>query len=164
MNCKKAEKFFLRAQDGLLNEAETKELGEHIKNCPLCQKNREEYQNIFDVLKKTEFPEPKPYFWERLQPQLNKQITFEPWQVWKQWGLRAIPLSLILVLFFASAILILGPQPSEEFSQSGVLLFEDTSPLQVTGTILDQEGVEDKNMMLIFASLDEQSGSRRQLP
>ena len=30
--------------------------------------------------------------------------------------------------------------------------------------VLDQEGVEDKNMMLIFASLDEQPGSRRPLP
>ena len=164
MKCKNAEKLFLRAQDGLLNEEETRELEKHIDSCSLCQKNREEYQYIFDVLEKTDFPEPKPYFWERLQPRLKEQITFEPWQAWKQWGLRAIPLSLLLVLFLASAILVLGPQPREEFSQSGVLLFEDTSPLQDTGTILDQEGIEDKNMMLIFASLEEQPGSRRPLP
>jgi len=84
--------------------------------------------------------------------------------MWKQWGLKAIPLSLLLVLFLASAIFVLGPQPREEFSQSGVLLFEDQSSLQDTGTILDEEGVEDKNMMLIFASLEEQPGSRRPLP
>ena len=164
MNCKKAEILFLRAHDGLLNEEETKELESHIAGCPLCHKNNEVYQNIFDVLEKTDFPDPKPYFWERLKPRLKEQITYEPWQAWKQWGLRAIPLSLIIVLFLASVILILGPQPSAEFSQSGVLLFEDQSPLQETGTVLDEEGVEDKNMMLIFASLDEQPSSRRPFP
>jgi hypothetical protein len=164
MNCKKAEKLFLKAHDGRLSKEETKELENHIAGCLLCQKNNEEYQNIFEVLEKTDFPEPKPYFWERLQPRLKEQNLFEPWQAWKQWGLRAIPLSLILVLFLGSAILILGPQPREEFSQSGVLLFEDKSSLQDTGTILNEEGIEDKNMMLIFASLDEQPGSRRPLP
>ena len=164
MNCKKAEKLFLRAHDGLLSEKESKELENHIRGCSLCQKDSEEYQNIFDVLEKTEFPEPKPYFWERLQPRLSEGITSEPLQAWKQWGLRAIPLSLLLVLFLASAILILGPQPREELSQSGVLLFEDQSLLQDTAIVLDQEGVEDKNMMLIFASLDENQGSRRPLP
>jgi hypothetical protein len=67
-------------------------------------------------------------------------------------------------VFLASAILIIGPQPSEELSQSGLLLFQDTSTLQDTESILEQEGVEDKNMMLIFASLEEQSGTRRPLP
>jgi hypothetical protein len=164
MNCNKAEKLFLRAHDGLLSAEETEELKNHISGCPLCQKSQEAYQNIFDVLQKTDFPEPKSYFWERLQPRLKEQITFYPWQMWKRWGLRAIPVSLLLVLFLASAILVLGPQPREEFSQSGVLLFEDQSPLQDTGTILDEEGVEDKNMMLIFASLEEQPGLRRPLP
>ncbi len=164
MKCKTAEKLFLKAHDGLLSEEETREFEKHIDSCPLCQKSRAEYQNIFDVLGKTDFPEPKPFFWERLRPRLKEQKFFEPWQAWKQWGLRAIPLSLLLVLFLASAILVLGPQPREEFSQSGVLLFEDQSPLQDTGTILGQEGVEDKNMMLIFASLEEQPGSRRPFP
>jgi hypothetical protein len=164
MNCKTTEKFFLRAHDGRLNEEETREFEKHIDSCLLCQKTRAEYQNIFDVLQKTNFPEPKPYFWERLRPRLKEQITFEPWQAWKQWGLRAIPVSLFLVLFLASAILILVPQPREEFSQSGVLLFEDQGSLQDTGTLLDEEGVEDKNMMLIFASLEEQPGLRRPLP
>jgi hypothetical protein len=164
MNCKNAEKLFLRAHDGLLSKEESKELENHITDCPLCQKNNEEFQNIFDILQKTDFPEPKPYFWERLCPKLKEQKTYEPWQMWKQWGLRAIPLSLLLVLFLASAILVLGPQPREEFSQSGILLFEEQSSFQDTGTILDQEGVEDKNMMLIFASLEEQPGSRRPLP
>lgn len=164
MNCKKAEKLLLRAHDGLLSEEETKQLEKHIDTCPLCQQNREQYQYIFNVLEQTDFPEPKPYFWERLQPRLKEQRLFEPWQAWKHWGLRAIPLSLLCVLFLAAAVLILGPQPSEEFSQSGVLLFEETNPLQDTGAILDQEGVEDRNMMLIFASLEEQPGSRRPLP
>jgi len=164
MNCKKAEKLFLRAKDGLLNQAQTKALSTHIDSCPRCQKNRDEYLSIFEVLENTEFPEPKPYFWGRLQPQLKEQKIFDPWQAWKKWGLRAIPLSLILVFVLASALLVLGPPPSEEFSQSGALLFEDTIPLQDTESILDQEGVEDKNMMLIFASLEEQPGSRRPFP
>jgi hypothetical protein len=164
MRCKKAEKLFLRAQDGLLNEAETRALEKHIDSCLICQKTREEYLKVFDILKKTDLPEPKPYFWERLRPRLKEQKLFDPWLAWKQWGLRAISLSLLLVVLLASAILVLGPQPREEFSQSGVLLFEDTSPLQDTGNILEQERVEDKNMMLIFASLEEQPGLRRPLP
>jgi hypothetical protein len=147
-----------------LNEAETQELEKHIDSCLSCQKNRAEYLYIFGALERTEFPEPKPYFWERLRTRLKEQKHFEPWQSWKQWGLRAIPVSLLLVLFLASAILILGPQPSEELSPSGALLFEDTSPLQDTESILEQERVEDKNMLLIFASLEEQPGSRRPLP
>lgn len=164
MNCKNAEKLFLRAHDGLLSGEETRELEKHISRCSFCQKNSAEYQTIFDVLQQTDFPEPKPYFWERLSPRLKEKKVFEPWQLWKQWGLRAVSLSLVLVLFLASAILLLGPQPREEFSQSGVLLFEDQSTLQDAGSILDQEGVENKNMMLIFASLEEQPDSRRPLP
>lgn len=164
MNCKKAERFFLRARDGLLNEKETGELVKHVESCLFCQKNRDEYQYIFEALENTEFPEPKPYFWERLRPRIKEQKYFEQWRAWKQWALRAIPLSLLLVLFLASAIFILGPQPREELSPSGALLFEDTSPLQDTGSILEQEGVENRNMMLIFASLEEQPGSRRPLP
>jgi len=55
MNCKNAEKFFLRAHDGLLSKEESKELENHITDCPLCQKNNEEFQNIFDILQKNGF-------------------------------------------------------------------------------------------------------------
>ncbi len=164
MNCKKAEKLFLRAHDGLLSEEETKEFEHHMESCLLCQATKGEYRQIFEALQQTDFPEPNPYFWERLHPRLKKQKPFESWQLWKQWGMRAIPVSLLFVVFLASAILLLGPQPREELGQSGVLLFEDQSPLQDTETILDQEGVENKNMMLIFASLEEQPGLRRPLP
>lgn len=164
MNCKKAEKLLLRAHDGLLSEEEMKKLEQHMASCPLCKAAKVEYRQIFEALQRTDFPEPRPYFWERLRPRLKRPLPFEPWQLWKQWGMRAIPVSLLLVVFLASAILFLRPHPREELSQSGILLFEGQSPLQDTGTILDQEGVEDKNMMLIFASLEEQPRLRRPLP
>jgi len=166
MNCKKVEKLILRAFDGRLLEDEKKELEAHLKRCPQCSMLQEEYQLILDTLRKEDFPEPKPYFWERLQPKLKEGKKYEPWMVWKQWGMRAIPVSLLVIIFLSAALLFLSP-PREEvelsqvLSPSGLLLLQNQSPLQEATTLLETGGTEDKNMMLIFTSLDDKNGTRR---
>jgi len=168
MKCKKAERMILRSLDGLLSNEEMTLLEGHIRSCPACQTKKEEYQGILDALKEEEFPEPKPYFWERLQFKLNERKRYEPLSLWKQWGLRAIPISFLIVVLLATAILLFMPPKEEELapslSQSGILLFQNTNPLQETQPILEQEGAENKSMMLIFTSLAEKNGIRRQFP
>ncbi len=166
MNCKKFEKWILRAFDGRLKNDKKKELEEHLRSCPHCSATQEEYRAILNTLKARDFPEPKPYFWERLQSKLEESKKVEPWMLWKQWGMRTIPASFLLILFLSAALLLLSP-PQEEveltqaLSQSGILLLQNQNPLQETATLLETGGTEDKNMILIFTALDENNGTRR---
>jgi len=164
MKCKNAEKILLRSFDGLINHEEKVKLEEHLKICLLCQTKREEYQSILNALKEKDRPEPKPYFWERLQPKLKERGKYEPWSLWKQWGIRAIPLSLLVVVLLTAAIILFIPPKKEELSQSEVLLLHNLNPLQETRTLLEEEKVENKNMMLIFTAMEEKNSVRRYLP
>jgi predicted anti-sigma-YlaC factor YlaD len=164
MNCKKVERFLLRSFDGLLKEEEKNELKKHLERCPLCQAKREEYQSILDALKQKDFPEPKPYFWERLQPKLAETKKYDPASLWKQWALRAIPASLLVVILFAAAIFLFIPAQQEELSESEDLLLRNLAPLQETKILLEEEKVEDKNMMLIFTAMEEINSTGRYLP
>lgn len=164
MKCKKVERFLLRSFDDLLREEEKNELKKHLESCPLCQTKRAEYQSILDALKEKEFPEPKSYFWERLQPKLAERKKYDPWSLWKQWALRAIPASMLLVILLLAAIILFIPPPKEELSESGDLLLRNLDPLQETTILLEEGKVEDKNMMLIFTALEEKNSTRRYLP
>jgi len=164
MKCREAGKLLLRSFDGLLESREEEELEHHIKNCPACSQTRSEYLDMLGILRTTNLPDPKPYFWERLRPRLKERQIFNPWSVWKQWGIRAIPVSIILLALFAAALAFFNPQQPEELSPSEAFLLQNTNPLRETSSFLDQEKVEDKNMMLIFASLDEEKVNARYAP
>ena len=164
MNCKKAEKFLLKSFDGLLRNEETQKFEKHLEHCLRCQTKKEQYQDIRRALKEKDYLEPKPYFWERLQPRLKEQKKYEPWSLWKRWSLSAIPLSLLIVLVLAAAIMLLIPTQKEELSESGVLLLRDLNPFQETRTFLEAESIENKNMMLIFTAMEERNGERRYFP
>jgi hypothetical protein len=159
MDCKKLEKLILRAFDGRINDSEKKELDAHVQDCTLCSTTQEEYRVILDTLKEKDFPEPKPYFWERLQPKLKEKKEPEPLTVWKQWGIRAIAVSLILVILFGAAIILFSPQERMELSQSEALLLRNLNPLEETSAQLEQEGFADKSMELIFTADDNNNDS-----
>lgn len=159
MDCKKFEKLILLALDGRIKNREQKELDAHIQDCSSCSAAQEEYRIILDTLKEKKFPEPKPYFWERLQPKLKEKKEPEPLTVWKEWGIRAIPVSLILVLVFGIAILLFSPQETMELSQSGDLLLRNRSPLEETRAELEQEGFAVKSFELIFTADENNNGS-----
>lgn len=84
--------------------------------------------------------------------------------LWKRLGLRAVPLSLLFAVLITSILIFSSPEKNGQLSQSGVLLFQNQNPIQETKTILEEEKVENKNMMLIFASLEEKNGSGRHRP
>ncbi len=159
MKCKKIERLLLQSFDGLLKEKETEELENHIKGCSLCQEKRKQYQAILDSLKLKDWPEPKPYFWERLQPKLKEKQKYEAWWVWKTWSIRAIPVFLLLVLLLTAALVFIHPNGGVELSESGVLLLRNLNPLEETRTLFEEEKVENKNMMLIFFTVEEKNGT-----
>jgi predicted anti-sigma-YlaC factor YlaD len=164
MNCQRAEKLLLKSFDMPLEKRETEILEQHLKSCPGCSDIKEEYETILGALKMSGYPEPKPYFWERLQPKLREKKVFNPWAQWKQWGLRAIPVALFIVVVMAGALTVIEVQEPGDLSSSEAFLLQNQNPLQDSSSILDEEKVEDKNMMLIFASMEEPQPTRRKLP
>jgi len=164
MKCKKLEKLMMRSFDGRLTTKEKDVLESHLKSCSLCQSKKEDYKKILDFLKEQDFPKPKPYFWERLKSRLHGQYPYEPIVLWKQWTIKAIPVSFLIAVLIAVTTIFLLPSREVELSQSEELFFRDLSPIQETITALEGEEIENKNMMLIFASIEEQNGIRRYLP
>ncbi len=164
MNCKKAEKILLKSFDGHLRNEEAQSFKKHLDRCLRCQTKKEQYQAIRRALKEKDYLEPKPYFWERLQSRLKEQKEYEPWSLWKRWTLRAIPLSLLIVIVLVATIIFLSPTEKEELSESGVLLLRDLNPFPETRTLLEAESIENRNMMLIFTAMEERNGERRYFP
>jgi len=164
MKCKKFEKWLLRSFDNLLKEEEKEKLEEHLKSCAYCQVKRREYKTLLSILKKEEGAEPKPYFWERLQAKLKERQKYAVWTVAKNWSLRAIPLTLLVVLLLALALVFISPPKEQELSQSEVLLLRNLNPLQETQILLEAEGLENKNMMIIFSAMEEKNDTRRYMP
>ena len=105
---------------------------------------------------------PLPRFWERLQPRLREEREAAPFLFWERWNLRAIPAFLAIVAV-AGAALIFTPQAGE-LTASEALLLENTNPISVAEQLFGEEKPEERNMMLIFASLEEKTPVRRQLP
>lgn len=156
MNCHKVENLLLKSVDRLLDKKQTEILEKHIRTCPECIRMREEYETILGTLKLSEYPDPKPYFWERLQTKLTGIKIYNPWAQWKLWGLRAVPVALCLVIILAGILTFIDLRKPKVLSSSEAFLLQNQNPLQDSSSILDEEKVEDKNMRLIFASIEEQ--------
>jgi predicted anti-sigma-YlaC factor YlaD len=164
MKCKKTETFLSKSLDGLLTDEEKDALEEHLKGCSSCKKKREEYGFIAETLRREDFPEVNPYFWERLQPRLKESRKYAFWSEWKQWSLRAVPVSIIAVVMLALGLALFLPQPTNELSQTGDLLLLNNPPLPETLTLLDAETGENKSMQLIFMAMEEKPDLRRYFP
>ena len=162
MNCKQAEKRILKSLDGRLDGRAADFLGRHLEACPSCRKTAAEYRKMLDLLRNGRDAAPQPGFWERLQPRLREEREAAPFLFWERWNLRAIPVFLALVAV-AAAALFFTPQPGE-LNASEALLFENRNPLTETQAIFEAERAEDRNMRLIFASLEEKAPVRRPSP
>jgi hypothetical protein len=68
-------------------------------------------------------------------------------------------LALVLVIV---GLVALGPSESATLTQSEALLLENRNPLTETQSLFDAAKSEDRNMMLIFASLE--APAARRLP
>jgi predicted anti-sigma-YlaC factor YlaD len=162
MRCHRAEKLILRSLDHVLTDEQARALSEHLQACSACRTLEKEYQGLRLTLQSPDFPEPKPYFWDRLEPRIREAQRIPLWAVWKQLGLRAIPCALaVIVVVILAANLIFAPQPIE-LSQSGILL-RNQNPFEETPLLAEDE-VENPNMVLIFSSVDESGSLRRYYP
>jgi predicted anti-sigma-YlaC factor YlaD len=164
MKCKRAETLLSRSLDGLLTDGEKDALEEHLESCSSCRKKRMEYAFIAETLNKEDFPEIDPYFWEHLQPRLKEGKKYAFWSAWKQWSLRAAPISIIAVIALALGLTLFLPKPADELSQTGNLLLGNNPPLPETVTLIEAETGENKSMQLIFMAMDEKPDLRRYFP
>ncbi len=153
-----------RALDGLLTDREEEALQRHLKVCSACRKKQEAYSYIIDTLRDREFPQVKPYFWERLHSRLKEQQKYDVWSLWRRWSLRAVPFSIVAVIILALGLLLFLPQPTDELSQTEALLLRDQLPYPESLTFLEEEGAENKSMQIIFTAMEEKQDARRYFP
>lgn len=163
MRCKEAEKWLLRSLDGKLPPDRQEALADHSGHCPRCRKLGQEYGAIMGGLRGGPEFEPLPYFWNRLESRIREREKAEPLTTWLKWSLRAIPVSLALIGFFIGAIIFVSPMAEDEMSRPEALLLQNTNPLAETTTLFDEEKIENKNLMIIFAG-DERIPTRRYVP
>jgi hypothetical protein len=164
MRCKKVEILLSKSLDDRLTDQEKDALEKHIVSCSACRKKRDEYILIAETLGREDFPQASPYFWERLQPRLKQNKKYAFWSEWKQWSLRAVPASFIIVAFLVLGLAVFFPQPTDELSQTGDLLLSNNPPLPETVTLLEAESGENKSMQLIFMAMEENPDLRRYFP
>jgi anti-sigma factor RsiW len=164
MACEKAELFLLRSLDGRMTPEEKTWLEDHLESCPSCRAKDAEYRLIQDLVRPRTAPEPLPYFKERLLAKLAGKERSAPAFLWLKWAHRAVAFSLAAFLFFGAGILLFETREPRELSQTERFLLQNENPLAEAAVILDQKKAEDKNMMLIFASVGESEVSRRHRP
>ncbi len=162
MNCKKAESSLLRSLDGRLDGRAEAVLERHLEACPACSKAEKEYRFLLALLQDGRDTAPLPRFWERLEPRLREETEIAPFLFWERWNLRAIPVFLAIVAV-VGAVLFFTPQAGP-LTASEALLLENRDPITETQAIFDADKAETRNMMLLFASLDDKTPVRRPTP
>jgi predicted anti-sigma-YlaC factor YlaD len=164
MRCHKAEKWFLRSFDGLLDEVRTAELEEHLRACPACSRMEKEYRTMLGILRSETKDEPLPYFWERLRSKFVRERKSFALLLWEHWCLKAIPVFLGVVLAFGAGLVFFAPPDQTPMTQSELLLMRDQAPMSDVQSIFEERQGEDRNMQFIFAAADEREPVRRPIP
>jgi anti-sigma factor RsiW len=154
MDCKKAEWLLLRSFDGRIEDGQQAVLRDHLAGCPACRAKASQYGVIRDVLKGSASAEPLPYFRERVLAKLKEQEQGAPVRMWLRWAHRAAAFSMAAFILFGAGVLLFKPQEPMELSQVETLYYRNENPLSEAASVLDQKGVEDMSMRLIFASAD----------
>jgi len=164
MKCKEAEKSLLRSWDERLNPEEGKDLEAHLAGCDACRRAEAEYRTLRPFLLQGETPGPLPRFWERLAPRLEDKTPIRGPVFGIPGRVKAAALVLAVVVLAAGVSLFLPARNAEEMSQSEILFLRDENPLAETQRLLEEKKLENKNIMLIFASSEESAPVRRYLP
>ena len=154
MKCKEARKHMF-GPDGRQAEAER-----HAAGCPDCRAFERDYVSVLKTLRAAAEPEPLPYFQERLWAKIAERGKAESWTLWLRWSLRAIPVSLVLIAVFVGAIFFIGPAIEDDMSQPAALLIKNANPLTETNALFNEDKIEAKSMMIMFAG-NEMASSRR---
>ncbi|MFZ2053424.1 MAG: zf-HC2 domain-containing protein [Candidatus Aminicenantales bacterium] len=161
MDCNKAERFLLRSYDTKLGPEEKTQLQGHLERCPSCRRKDLEYRTILGLLRPGSTPEPLPYFRERLLARIKEKEKEMPALFGLKWAHRAVAFSLAVFFLFGVGILLSPPEETPELSQAERLFLQNENPLTETASLLNQQKAEDRNMMLIFASVEDRNVGRR---
>jgi anti-sigma factor RsiW len=161
MDCKKAERLLLRSLDGRIEAGEKTGLQDHIERCSRCQKTEREYRVILGQLRKEAAPQPLPYFKERLLAKLDAEEKALPGLFWQKWATKALAFSLTALILIGVAFFAFRTPEPQEVSQVEALLLQDENPLIEAKSVLDENMLENKNMMLIFTYMDDKDSARR---
>jgi predicted anti-sigma-YlaC factor YlaD len=135
----------------------------HAAGCPDCRSFERDYAPILGMLKAGAEPEPLPYFQERLWAKIAERERAESWTLWLRWSRRAIPVSLALIAVFVGAIFFFGPALEDDMSQPAALLIKNANPLTETNALFNEDKIEARSMMIMFAGA-ELASSRRYRP
>ncbi len=160
MRCKDAERRLGRFLDDRLEPGLRTAVAEHLALCPGCGRRAGDERALRALLRQAPGAEPDPGFWDRLQPRLRAEKRLVPLLLWERWCFRALPVFMTLVLLLVGLV-VLGPRNSESMTQTEALLLENKNPFSETQRMFDAQRSEDRNMMVIFASLDERGTSGR---
>ncbi|MCJ7588721.1 MAG: zf-HC2 domain-containing protein [Candidatus Aminicenantes bacterium] len=164
MNCKRAENFLVRSFDGPLPSGQGDALRGHLEDCPACRQRNEEYDLIREAFRAFPPVQPRPFFWERLNAKLpTVESSPRAWPVFRKLGFKLVPAYLAVILALGAALVFLGPPAEAELSQAEILL-RGEDPLTETTGVLDETRAEDKNMMILFASLERPSSLGSRMP
>lgn len=161
MECKEAERFLLRSYDKKLGPEDRQQLQGHLQSCPSCRRKEMDYREILGLLRPGPILEPLPYFKERLLARIREEEKEQPVLFGLKWAHRAVAFCLAVFFLFGVGILLFPPEETAEITRAERLLLQNENPLTETANLLNQQRAEDKNMMLIFASLDDRNGGRR---
>lgn len=162
MNCREAEGDLLRSMDGALDPGTRQELGDHLLICPGCRTLAADYAALRADLRGLNQGAPKPFFWERVNSRIEALGRPEPLGVWRQWCLRAIPVSLFALGVFVGGLVFL-PSGDDNLSQSEALLLRNANPMTETKAFLDEGKSDDRSSMVIFTA-SERTPERRPRP
>ena len=165
MNCRKAEILVSRSLDETLSPDQAEALALHLDGCARCRAVKAEYEILMTSFSRMARAESKPYFVRRVEAGIKGKTFVNPFLAWRQWGIRAVSFSMLLISLVLGAIYFSRPAPSatQELSRSEVLLLRELNPFQETLNLFEAESAEKKNMMLIFSSLEE-TDIRRYFP
>lgn len=161
MTCRQREKLMVRALDGVLAAPERDELEAHFKRCPRCRRVMEDYRGLVQALAPQAAPRPRAFSWERIRSRIEEREKADPHPEFRTWALKVIPAAVALALLIGGASFLFSPSSSSGYSPSEEVLLRNTNPLIEARTILEQQQMEDKNLMLIFASNEGGFSERR---
>ncbi|HDJ22760.1 MAG: hypothetical protein B5M54_01820 [Candidatus Aminicenantes bacterium 4484_214] len=161
MRCRQAEKLIHRLLDDRLKPEEIKALETHLSQCPACRQKKKDYELISHSLRSTAFSEPNPYYWEKISSRLAPRPFSSTLAMWKKWALRAVPVALILVIILVSALVFFSSSSTPEMSQAEILLLQDANPFSDSQAIFAESSPVNKNLRLIFTSLETTQEIRR---
>lgn len=157
MNCRKAEILISKSLDGKLSAGDERALSLHLEGCRRCRDIKADYNLLATSLHSIGRIQAQPYLVQRIEAKIKDKEFVNPFIAWKRWGIATVSLSMLLIGILVGGVFFSAPATTEaqELSRSEELLLRELNPFQEARTLFEAANAEQKNMMLIFSSLEE---------